>query len=133
MEQSWQVFKEAFHRIQGLAIPRSKKSGKEGKRLLVKLKGKKKMHVQLRLGWVTQGEHRYKVWLCSDGRRKAKVKMELNLARDAKNNRKSFYWCVDEKRKVKEGVHPLINSAGKLVTKDKEKIEVLNNYFFPIL
>ncbi|KAJ7408368.1 hypothetical protein BTVI_01033 [Pitangus sulphuratus] len=57
------------------------------------------------------------------------MKLELNLARDAKNNGKGFYRCVNQKRKVKEGVPPLINIAGKLVTMDKEKTEVLNNFF----
>jgi len=32
-EQSWQTFKNAFHRAQELLIPRCKRSGKEGKRL----------------------------------------------------------------------------------------------------
>ena len=32
-EQSWQIFKDAFHRAQELSIPRCKKSVKEGKRL----------------------------------------------------------------------------------------------------
>lgn len=48
VEQSWENFKGPFHRAQELMIPRSKKSGKEGKRLawlsqdlLVKLKVKK--------------------------------------------------------------------------------------------
>ena len=31
-EQSWQIFKDAFHRMQELLIPRCEKSGKEGKR-----------------------------------------------------------------------------------------------------
>jgi len=46
-EQSWQIFKDAFHRVQELSVPRCKKSGSEGMRpawlsqdLLVKLKGK---------------------------------------------------------------------------------------------
>lgn len=43
--------------------------------------------------------------------RKAKVELELNLARDAKNNRNGFYGFVNQKRKVKEGEPPLINSA----------------------
>ena len=50
VEQSWQIFKEAFFRVQELSIPRCSKSGKEAKRpawlnwdLLVKQK-KKKMH-----------------------------------------------------------------------------------------
>jgi len=31
-EQSWQIFKDAFHKVQELSVPRCKKSGKEGKR-----------------------------------------------------------------------------------------------------
>jgi len=31
-EQSWQVFKDAFHRGQGLSVPKCKKSGKTGRR-----------------------------------------------------------------------------------------------------
>ena len=52
-EQSWQIFKDAFHRVQELSVSRCKKSGKEGKRqawlswdLLVKLKGKQEMQRQ---------------------------------------------------------------------------------------
>jgi len=30
-EQSWHIFKNAFHRVQELSVPRYKKSGKEGK------------------------------------------------------------------------------------------------------
>jgi len=44
--------------------------------------------------------------LCRDGVRKAKVKMELNLARDARNNKRGFYRYVSQKRKVKESVAP---------------------------
>lgn len=43
--------------------------------------------------------------MCRDGVRKAKVWLELNLARDAKNNRKGFYRYVIQKRKVK-AYHP---------------------------
>ena len=32
-EQSWQIFEEAFLRVQEFSIPRWTKSGKEGKRL----------------------------------------------------------------------------------------------------
>ena len=56
-EQSWQIFKDAFHRAQELLIPQCKKSRKEGKRpawlsqdLLVKIKGKKKKHSQWKQG-----------------------------------------------------------------------------------
>ena len=58
-EQSWQVFKDAFHRAQELSIPRCRKSGKERKTLTwlshdlwVKLKGKKRLHRQWKKGLV---------------------------------------------------------------------------------
>ncbi|KAK4811070.1 hypothetical protein QYF61_016356 [Mycteria americana] len=112
-EQSWQIFKDDFHRVQELLILRCKKSGKEGKRpawmsqdLLVKLKGKKEMHRQWKQGQVSWEEYRDTARLCRDGVRKAKAWLELNLARDTKNNKKGFYRYVSQKRKVKESVPP---------------------------
>lgn len=35
-----------------------------------------------------------------------KAKLELNLTRDAKNNKKDFYRYIGQKRKVKENVLP---------------------------
>ncbi|KFQ85226.1 hypothetical protein N337_10020, partial [Phoenicopterus ruber ruber] len=132
-EQSWQIFKEAFHRAQELSIPGCKKSGKEGKRpawlsrdLLVKLKGKKEMHRQWKQGQVSWEEYRDAAWLCRYGVRKAKAWMELNLARDAKNNKRGFYRYVSQKRKVKESAPPLISRTGKLVTMNDGKAEVPN-------
>ncbi|KFQ74137.1 hypothetical protein N335_02350, partial [Phaethon lepturus] len=135
-EQGWQIFKDAFHRAQDLLIPRYRKSGKEGKRpawlsqdLLVKLKGKKEMHRQWKQGQVSWDEYRDAAWLHRDGVRKAKARLELNLARDAKNNKKGFYRYVSQKRKVKESVPPLMSKTGKLVTTDEEEDEVLNDFF----
>jgi len=67
------------------------------------------------------------------GVRKAKSLMELNLARDAKNNKKGFYRYVEKERKrnpEKEGQikqTPLTRNNGKPVATDKEKAEVLHN------
>ncbi|KFV50335.1 hypothetical protein N328_01276, partial [Gavia stellata] len=133
-EQSWQIFKDTFHRPQELSIPRYKKSGKEGKRLawlnrdlLVKLKGKKGMHRQWKQGQVSWEEYRDAAWLCSSGVRKAKAWLELNLARDAKNSKKGIYRYVSQKRKFKESIPPLMSKTGILVTMDEEK--VLKNIF----
>jgi len=51
-EQSWQIFKDTFRRVQELLIHRCEKSGKESKRLawLVKLKGKKEIAQALETG-----------------------------------------------------------------------------------
>ena len=43
--------------------------------------------------------------MCRDGIRKAKVKLELNLARDARN-KKDCYRYVGQKKKFKENVPP---------------------------
>ena len=64
--------------------------------------------------------------MCRDGVRKAKTRMELNLARDTKKNM-CFYGYVSQKRKVKENLSHLMSKIGKLVTKDEEKAEALNN------
>ncbi|PKU41811.1 glycerol kinase [Limosa lapponica baueri] len=121
-------------------IPRCKKSGKEGKRptwlsqdLTVKLKGKKEMHKQWKLGQVSWEKYRDAARLCRDGVKKAKAQLELNLARYAMNNNNGFYRYVSQKRKVKESIHhlppPWTSKTCKMVTMDKEKAEVLNNFF----
>ncbi|KAK4830538.1 hypothetical protein QYF61_011676 [Mycteria americana] len=101
--------------------------------LLVKLKGKKEKHRQWKQGQVSWEEYRDAARLCRDGVRKAKVQMELNLARDAKNNKKGFYRYVSQKRKVKESVPPPMSKTGKLVTMDEENAKVLNNFFASVL
>ncbi|KFV15714.1 hypothetical protein N339_02762, partial [Pterocles gutturalis] len=135
-EQSWQIFKDAFHSAQDLSIPRCKKSGKIGKRpvwlsqdLWLKLKRKKKMHKKWKQGQVSWEEYRDIAQLCRDGVRKAKAQLELNLVKDAKNNKKGFYRYVNQKRKVKESVPALMSEAAKLATTDEEEAEVLKNFF----
>ncbi|KAK4821003.1 hypothetical protein QYF61_010734 [Mycteria americana] len=112
-QQSWQIFKDAFHKAQELLVPRCRKSGKEGKRpawlsrdVLVKLK--RELHRQWKQGQVTWEEYRNTARLCRDGVRKAKAQLELNLAGNAKNNKKGFYRYVNQKRKVKESIQNCI-------------------------
>ena len=38
--------------------------------------------------------------------------MELNLARDVKDNKKCFYKYIGDKRKTRENVGPLMNEMG---------------------
>jgi len=61
-------------------------------------------------------EYREIVWAARDQVRKAKDLIELNLTRDIKGNRKSFYKYVSEKRKSSENVGPLWKEIGDLVT-----------------
>ena len=73
-------------------------------------------------------EYRDTVMICRDGIRKAKMQMELNLARDVKNN-KTFFRYIGQKRQAKEYVPLLINEKGKLASTDTDKAVVLNELF----
>ncbi|GAB0199162.1 mitochondrial enolase superfamily member 1 [Grus japonensis] len=64
-----------------------------------------------------------------DQARKAEALIELNLAKDVKGNKKSFYRYISDKRKTRENVGPLQKEMGDLVTQDMEEAEVLNNVF----
>ncbi|GAB0208206.1 mitochondrial enolase superfamily member 1 [Grus japonensis] len=59
----------------------------------------------------------------------SKALIEISLARDVKDNKKSFYRYVSDKRRTRENVGPLQNEMGDLVTQDMEKAEVLNDFF----
>jgi len=62
------------------------------------------MDSQWKQGQVSWEEYSGAAQLCRDEVRRAKVRLELNLTRDAKKNKKGFYGCVNQKRKVEESV-----------------------------
>ncbi|PKU30946.1 hypothetical protein llap_18751 [Limosa lapponica baueri] len=61
--------------------------------------------------------------------RKTKAHLELNLARDVKDNKKGFFKYISSKRKTRENVGPVLNEVGALETEDTEKAELLNAFF----
>jgi len=79
-------------------------------------------------GQVAWEEYREIVRVAREQVRKAKALTELNLARDAKGNKKAFYRYVSERRKTREKVGPLWKEARDLGTQDVEKAEVLNDF-----
>jgi len=80
-------------------------------------------------GQATWEEYRNVVKACRDATRKATVPLELNLARDVKDNKKSFFKYISSKWKTRENVGLLLNKVGVLVTEDAEKAELLNAFF----
>ena len=70
-------------------------------------------------------EYRAVVHVCRDRIKKAKVQIELNLARDVKDN-KGFYRYRGRRRQAKESVPPLMKGSRKLASSDIEKAEVLS-------
>jgi len=91
------------------------------KELLAELVWKKKVYERWKEGQATWEEYRNVVKPCRDATRKAKVHLELNLTRDVKNKKKSFFKYISSKWKTRENVGPLLNKVGVLVMQDTER------------
>ncbi|PKU29730.1 rna-directed dna polymerase from mobile element jockey-like [Limosa lapponica baueri] len=79
-------------------------------------------------GLATWEEYRNVVRVHRDAMSKAKAHLDLNLARDVKDN-KGFFKYINSKSKARENVGPLLTEVGALVTEDAEKAELLNAFF----
>ena len=90
---------------------------------------KRETYRKWKQGCIAWEEYRDVVRMCRDKMRKAKAQMELNLARDARNNTKGFYRYIGMRRQMKEGIPPLIKQDGELASSDMEKTEVLSKCF----
>ncbi|GAB0184878.1 mitochondrial enolase superfamily member 1 [Grus japonensis] len=99
------------------------------KELLGKVKQKKEAYRGWKQGQVAWEDYRETVRAAREQVRKARALTEISLARDVKDNNKSFYRYVSDKRRTRENVGPLRNETGNLVTQDMEKAEVLNDFF----
>jgi len=72
------------------------------KELLDKLRHKKETYREWKQGQLAWEEYREIVCVARDQVRKAKALTELNVARDIKGNKKTFYRYVSDKRKAME-------------------------------
>jgi len=132
------TFKQHFFQAQGMCIPKIKKSGKGGRRpewskmnklIMENLKWKKKVYRMWKRGPAIWQEYKNVIRARRDVMRKAKAHLELNLAKEVKDNKKGFVECVNRKRKIRENVGLLLNEVGALVTEDTEKVGLLNSFF----
>ncbi|PKU45794.1 hypothetical protein llap_3880 [Limosa lapponica baueri] len=136
VQESWLIFKDHLLQAQERCTPSKSKSGKSSrkpawmnKELLDNLKQKKEAYRRWKQGQVAWKEYREIVRAARGHVKKAKAQIKLSLARDIKDNKKSFYRYVSDKRKTRENVSPLQKESGDLVTQDMEKAEVLNDFF----
>jgi len=97
--------------------------------ILAKVRWKRKVHGMWKEGQATWEEYRKVVRACRDATRKAKAHLELNLARDVRNNKKGCFNYISSKRKTRDNVGLLLNEVGVLVKEDAEKAELLNAFF----
>ena len=66
------------------------------------------------------------------GSRKAKVEMELGLASQIKDNKKSFFKYIGGKKRVLGNVGPLQDTPGNLVITTDNKTNIFNDFFASI-
>ncbi|KAF1512578.1 hypothetical protein FQV20_0000633, partial [Eudyptula albosignata] len=135
VQEGWTIFKKEVLKAQEQAVPVCRKKNGWGRRpawlngeLLQGLRKKRRVYRLWKKGQATQGEYRDLVRSCREEMRKAKAQLEHNLAAVVKDNKKSFYKDINDKR-AKETLHPLLDAGGNVVTKDEEKAEVLNAFF----
>ena len=57
----------------------------------------------------------------------------MNLTRDVKENKDSFFKYISSKRKTRHNVGPLPNEVGVVVMEHAEKAELLNAFFASVL
>ncbi|CAM4672926.1 unnamed protein product [Lepidochelys kempii] len=136
VQESWLYFKESLLRLQGQTIPMSRKNSKYDRRpawlnseILADFKDKKEAYKKCKVGHMTREEYKNIARACRNDIRRAKSHLELQLARDVKSKKKSFFRYVGNKKKAKESVGPLLNEGGNLVTEEVEKANVLNAFF----
>lgn len=65
---------------------------------------------------MTQEKYRVAVWSGRDEVNKAKANLEFNLAQAVKGSKKDFYKCINDKRKTRQILSPLLNWSGELST-----------------
>jgi len=99
------------------------------KEVLAKFKMAEQFLQNVERGQATWEEYRNVVRICRDATRRAKVHLQLNWARDVKENKKVFFKYISRKWKTRENVGPLLNEVGALVTEDTEKMQLLNVFF----
>ncbi|KAF1454281.1 hypothetical protein FQV07_0012639, partial [Pygoscelis papua] len=136
VQEGWTIFKKEVLKAQEQAVPVRRKKNGRGRRpawlngeLLLGLRKKRRVYRLWKKGQATQEEYRDLVRSCREEMRKAKAQLECNLAAVIKDKKKSFYKYINDKKRAKENLHPLLDAGENIVTEDEEKAEVLNAFF----
>jgi len=84
--------------------------------LLLGLRNKRRVYhlERWKKGRVTEEHYRGLIRLCREEVRKAKAQIELRLATVVRHNKKSFYKYINNKKRPKESLHPLLDARGNI-------------------
>jgi len=96
---------------------------------LLGLRKKRRVYHPWKKGQATQEKFRALIRSCREEIRKAKAQLKLRLTTVVRDNKKCFYKYINNKKRVIESLHPLLDMRGNIVNKDEEKTEILNAFF----
>ncbi|KAK4806242.1 LOW QUALITY PROTEIN: hypothetical protein QYF61_013386 [Mycteria americana] len=123
VQEGWTFFKNDI--LKRRTSWRGRRPAWLNRELWLELRKKKRVYDLWKKGQATQEDYKDVMRLGREKIRRAKVKLELNLATEVKDNKNSFYKYTHNKRRAKENLHPLLDARGNIVT----KAEVLNAFF----
>ncbi len=132
----WNIFKQKIHEAVEIFV--SKKTRKRHKKLMwwnwnVYSARKKKLRWWMKYCESKQYQDylKYKRALnrATNVVKKAKGKLECNLAKNVKSNPKGFFKYARSKTRSKDKVGPLTDENGDSITNDSKTADVLNEYF----
>uniref|UniRef100_A0A8B9FZE2 E3 ubiquitin protein ligase n=1 Tax=Amazona collaria TaxID=241587 RepID=A0A8B9FZE2_9PSIT len=133
-QDCWLIFKDHLLQAQERCIPTRRKFSRRARRrpwmdkeLLSKIRRKKEAYKRWKQGQAAGEGYRDVVWEARDQVRKAKAHLELNLARDVKDNRKGFYRYIANKRQVRDTVGPLQKLSGELLEELRQRVKELED------
>jgi len=136
VEAGWTFFKEEVLEAQEQAVPMCRKTNRRGRppawlsrEFVLGPREKRSVYHLWKNGQATPEEHRGLIRSCREEIRKAKAQLELRLATVVRDDKKCFYKYINNKKKAKASLHPLLDARGNIATKDEEKAEVLNAFF----
>ncbi|KFP95668.1 hypothetical protein N330_00935, partial [Leptosomus discolor] len=136
VQEGWTLFKKEILKAQEQAIPTCQKTSQRQRRpawpnreIWCKIREKRRVYGLWKKGQTTHNEYKNVVELCRELIRRSDAQLEVNLPLEIKDNKKSSYKYINNKRKTRESLHPLLDAGGNMVIKDEDKAEVLNAFF----
>jgi len=100
---------------------------------LLELKEKRRVYHLWKKGQATQEEYRGLVRSWREEIRKAKDQLQRRLATVVRDNKKCIYRHINNNKRAKETLHPLLDVRGNIANKDEEKAEVLSAFVGSVL
>ena len=138
VEETWECIKTKIIEQMNKHIPKTEANDTKklkpcwmNNKVLRKIK--KKYHAYKRYLVTKQGRE-YEKYIrernkCTKAIKKAKKKHEKNIANECKNNPRKFWKYVNDKCKSNVGISSLKDKDGNLITNDRERAEILNEFF----